>query len=441
MQPLTVAFKTVGCRLNQAETARLAGIFASAGYRVTPFGEPADVVVIHGCTVTARAEKDSFRLARAARRAQPAAFIVLCGCVVEAGGDQVRGVSGADLVVGQAEKFNLPDRLIACGFKPRAAGQPGAGLPQFETTRAIVKIQDGCDFRCAYCIVPRARGPGRSRPPAEIVDEITRLAENGYREMVLTGANIGCYTWEGKTLVDLLGRLESLALPIRLRLSSIEITTVAKAVVDFMAQSQILCRFLHLPLQSGDDRILRAMGRHYTTAQFRKQVDYAVDKLGWLGLGTDVLTGFPGEDVAAAAATEAFLREMSFNNLHVFRYSRRPGTPAAAMPGQVPATEQQKRAASLLALGREQRQAFARQWVGREVAVLIEALEPDGGGRGWTGEYLPARIHGPQLAVNNLVRFVPQAAAGDVLVGRMAGSPGHNGHCSRTSGNGIFRGL
>ncbi len=419
MQPATtVSFKTVGCRLNQAETARMRAAFEAAGYTVAPFGAPCAVSVIHGCLVTARAEQESLRLVRSLKRCRPRTFVVLAGCVAEAGGTAARA-AGADLLVGQADKEGLPELLARHGF-PAAPRAPRPLTPRFDTTRAIVKIQDGCDFRCAYCIVPAARGPSRSRPLAEILDEIRRLAGAGYREVVLTGANIGCYADRGRTLAALLEQVETQTPIERIRISSIEITAAERTVIDYMAASRKLCRFLHLPLQSGCDAVLAAMGRRYTARQYQATVAYALEKLGAFGLGTDVLAGFPGETAADFQATERFLACQPFSNLHVFAYSPRPGTPAAALPGQVAEAEKKMRVARLIQLGRRQRVAFARQWIGRRVEALIEAVDANGRGTGWTGEYLPARIQGRQLRPNTIVAFQPESAENEILVGRAA---------------------
>ncbi len=448
MKTATVAFKTVGCRLNQAETAALRAAFEAAGYAARPFGEPCDVCVIHGCAVTARAEKDSLRLARVARRSHPGTFVILAGCVAEIGGATVGRAAGADLVAGQQDKYRLPALLARRGFAPAPPALPAdtthpqpladsavgavaqaasgeahrpAPAPRFDTTRAIVKIQDGCEFDCAYCIVPRARGRCRSRSAAEIVAEVRALAEAGHREIVVTGANIGCYQCGPLRLAGLLERLETETPIARIRISSLEITTVERPVIEFMAASNKLCRFLHLPLQSGCDAVLAAMGRRYTTRQYRDTVEYALARLGRFGLGTDVLAGFPGEDAAGFAETERFVESLPFSNLHVFAYSPRPGTKAAGRDGQVAGPEKQRRVARLIALGRRQRRAFAREWIGREVEVLVEALDASGRGKGWTGEYLPARISGRTLRANSVVRFRPEAAEGELLLGHTPG--------------------
>jgi threonylcarbamoyladenosine tRNA methylthiotransferase MtaB len=419
MNQTRISFKTVGCRLNQAETAVIRAGFEAAGYTIVPFGTSCDVCVIHGCTVTANAEKDSLRLVRSAKRFNPEAFVILAGCVAEIGGAKLSSACGADLVAGQKEKFELPDILVSYGF-PTVQKPSSRVLPSFDTTRAFVKIQDGCDFRCAYCIVPFARGSARSRPFNEIIEEIKRLAGCGYKEVVLTGANIGCYKDNGKKLVDLLEQIELATDIQRIRLSSIEISTVERGVIDFMAGSTKLCHFLHLPLQSGSDPVLKEMGRRYTTAYYRRLIEYAVEKVGMIGLGTDALVGFPGEDSQAFAGTESLIAELPFSNLHIFSYSRRQGTRASEIGDQVPENEKKERVKRLIALGNKKRSFFASQWMGRQVSVLLESVNSGGTqASGWTGEYLRAQVHGEELKPNQIIQFIPDRVDGEILVGKL----------------------
>ncbi|MBI3985967.1 MAG: MiaB/RimO family radical SAM methylthiotransferase [Lentisphaerae bacterium] len=419
MHSTTVAFKTVGCRLNQAETAQLRAVFESAGYAVAPFGHACDVCVIHSCAVTDRAERESLRFARSVKRRFPGVFVVLAGCASEVVSSSRLERGAVDLAVRQSDKWALPDRLRAHGFHP----PPGVArrLPRFASKRAIVKVQDGCDFQCAYCIVPRTRGAARSRPLDELVREVAGLAAEGFREIVLTGANIGCYGAGRTRLVHLLEAVEAISGLERIRISSIELSTVEREVIEYMAGSRKLCRFLHLPLQSGDDNILAAMGRRYTIRDYRALRAYAESKVGGIGYGTDLLVGFPGEDEKAFQATETLVRELPFGKLHVFPFSPRPGTPAAARTDSVSRGIVRARVARLMALGEIKRAEFARQWLGREVSVLVENLDEQGRGLGWTGEYLEARLEGPGLTPNRVFRLVPARVEGAVLIGPAAG--------------------
>lgn len=427
-RPATVSFKTVGCRLNQAETAAIRASFEEAGFITVPFGRPCDVCVIHGCVVTARAEEDGLRLARGVQRRCPGALVILAGCAAELAAGAVSGggaglclrraPGGAAYLAGQGEKFNLPE-ILGMRFRPAAVKLSGLS-PLFDTQRAIVKIQDGCDFRCSYCIVPRVRGPCRSRPAAEIIDEITKLTLRGFPEIILTGVNIGCYADGGCRLPQLLEKTEAVPSLRRFRISSLEITGVEREVIDFMATSQKLCRFLHLPLQSGSDSVLKAMRRPYTSEDFSAVAQYAEKKLGDFGFGTDVIIGFPGESEKDFRATEAMARDLPFNNLHVFSYSPRPGTPAASMPEQVSPCEKKKRAALMIELGRQKRNEFARSLVGKQLSLVAEKVQ-NGRAEGWTGEYVRARVKTASPRLKQIVRFTAEGAQNDLLLGVQSG--------------------
>lgn len=418
-----VAFKTIGCRLNQAETARITAQFRAAGYQIVPFGESCDVAVIHGCTVTRNAERDSRRAARAAKRAAPGAFVVLAGCPAEiiARGEPARRTGaekeGVDLLAGQADKFRLPELIhqASPGLFPLPPAAPGPLVPEFDATRALIKVQDGCDFRCAYCIVPDARGAPASRPIAAVIEEIRSVAESGFKEVVLTGANLGCYADGDSRLVDLIRRVEEIPGVERIRLSSIEMTTAERPIIDHMARSPKLCHFLHIPMQSGDDRMLRAMGRRYTSAEFRAVAEYAASRVPMIGLGTDVIVGFPGEDDAAFENTVRVIEDLPLSNLHVFPYSPRPNTRAADMKHQIPHEIAKSRVQRLLEIEDRKRRAFAQGFIGHPVAVLIEEVRT-GLGRGWTGEYLEAEVRGPDLAPNRILRVTPSRAHGATLL-------------------------
>ena len=414
-----VSIETIGCRLNQAETASIAAGFVAAGYSVTPFGTPCDVALIHGCAITGKAERDSLRAARRARRASPLAVVILAGCPAETSAQSLRDHTEIDLVIGQAGKFTLPTllhQLHPGRFpSPDTSGHAATGMPLFDTRRAFVKVQDGCNFRCAYCVVPTARGEPVSRPLTDVVDEIRPLAAAGFKEIVLTGANLGCYAEGPHRLVDLIRAVEAIPDVARIRLSSIELTTAEHAVIDRMAASDKLCRFLHIPLQSGDDGVLAAMGRRYDTAQYRRAVDYAVAQLPDLGLGTDIIVGFPGETVRAFENTVQLVRDLPFSNLHVFPYSRRSGTRADALPDQIAEVVKKERVRILLDLGAAKRAAFAEGFVGKTVEALIEHVDKEGTAHGWTGQYLEAVISGRGLHRGDRATFSVAKAVGHKL--------------------------
>jgi threonylcarbamoyladenosine tRNA methylthiotransferase MtaB len=410
-----VALRTVGCRLNQAESAQMAAAFQAAGYVVVAADEPCDVFVVHSCTITGNAESDSARLARSASRRDPRPVVVLAGCAVEVGGDEIGQRSHADLVVGQAEKFELPD-LLAAGFglPPPAPQQTSSALPLFTSTRAIVRVQDGCRFGCSYCIVPQARSRLWSRPLAEVVEEVQRLGEAGFREIVVTGANLGCYRDDTQGLTDLLAALLANTSTPRIRLSSIEASTISPPLLELMTSDERICRALHIPLQSGSDAVLERMRRRYTRASFQTLVNEALATMPLLGIGTDIITGFPGETDDDFARTRELVEALPFGNLHVFPFSPRPGTGAATLDGAVDTAVARDRAKELIALGEAKRTAFAQQFIGREVSVLVEKTD-DAGGTGWTSEYLPARVSGG-VVEHQIVTVTPTAWTENYLV-------------------------
>lgn len=418
-----VCFKTLGCRLNQAETAVMAGQFVANGYSVVPFDEQPDVCVIHTCTITAKAERESKLIARTVKQRNPNAVVILAGCAVEAGPERLTGA--ADILAGQAHKQNLP-ALVA---EWRQSNTPPAqtttgdaynhgavqdGIPLFGTTRALVRVQDGCSFRCSYCIVPMARGPANSRPQALIVEDCVRVAAAGYREVVLVGANIGCFSEGGHKLPHLLAAIENVPGIERIRISSIEPTTIERDLIDCMVDSSKICRSLHLPLQSGDDGILRLMRRRYTTAQYRNMIDYALDRIPRLGLGTDIITGFPGETPEAFANTLQLVEQVPFSNLHVFPYSLRQGTAAASLPAPVDPKVARQRAARLIAEGKVKRSIFARQFIGTPVQVLTEPRCKEGI-EGWTREYVTVRLARTTPPVNTIATVIPVREADGIL--------------------------
>jgi len=416
---MTVAFKTFGCRLNHAETAQYEAEFAAAGFRRVPLGTPSHVIVVHSCAVTQKAESEGLKLLRALRASWPEACLVLVGCAVES---RDAADLPADLVVHRDQKNALVSLVQQrLGLEPQAVVAPVTYAPSFH--RSALKIQDGCDFFCAYCIVPHTRGQPVSRPFQTCVEEARAMIAAGFREIVVTGCNIACYRDGARTLVDLLGALLELPNLGRIRLGSIEPGTVERDVVALMATAPKLCKFLHLPIQSGDDGVLARMRRRYASGAVADTVREALRLMPNLGLGADFICGFPGETPEAFEATRAFVESLPFAKLHVFPYSERPGTPAAAFDGRVPVSERKRRAHELIALGKTQRLAFAQHFVGRPVEFAAEHFDKQGCAHGWSGEYLPCCVSGvPRDRLCELCAFTPQEVRGDVLCGSYGSS-------------------
>jgi len=366
-----VHLESVGCKLNQSEMQALARDFVQAGYRLAQASQEADLFVVNTCTVTQPADKKSRQLIRRLRRANPTARIIVTGCYAEMSPQELRAVDGIDLIVGNQDKERLVE--MAGTLVDWETGR----LVDWETgklghIRAFIKIQDGCNNQCAYCIVSLARGRERSRPREEILEEIEALVAIGYKEVVLTGVHIGGY---GMDLGTGLGQLveailTETALP-RLRLSSIEPWDLDLSLLRLW-QNPRLCRHLHLPLQSGCDATLQRMRRRYTTSPYAHLVAAARRSIPNLAVTTDVIVGLPGETAEEFAASLSFVEEMEFARTHVFKYSARPGTAAAEMPHQVPYAEKKRRSETMLELARASSQSFHRRFLGRRMEVLWE---------------------------------------------------------------------
>jgi threonylcarbamoyladenosine tRNA methylthiotransferase MtaB len=417
----TCAIHTVGCRLNQADSALIADDLVRRGYRLVPWGTPADLLIVNGCAVTAIAEQKTRQAVHAARRRNPAAFMVVAGCAATLQPDAWAADAAVDLVAPNPGKTRLGQALPADLRRPSraavlaASGSVGTAVGSFaeqgcglypDKTRANLKIQEGCDAACSYCIVPRTRGPERSRAWPDVRREARELLERGHREIILTGVNIARYHDSGRDLADLAAELLALDQSFRLRLSSTEPGQVVPRLVELMAREPRLCRFLHLPMQYAEDSILRAMNRGYTVAEFGAIVTAAAAQVPCLCVGTDFLVGFPGETDAAFEATCRNAAALPFSYFHVFSYSVRPGTPAAAMPGRVTRAAAARRHERLASLGRAQAVAFAERNVGAELDVLVEAGAGSDGPGGWSDNYLwvrlPQAVGGP--APNTVAR-------------------------------------
>lgn len=416
---------TLGCKVNQYDSEALLEALAPLGYERAAPGEEADLVVVNTCAVTAAGEAKSRQALHQARRRHPGARIAAAGCLVERLGADAARRLGADLAVGTAEPLALV-RLVN-GEPPRpweAAVEvftfQESGISRSgERTRATVKVQEGCDQRCSYCLIPSLRGPSRSRPLRAVVAEISRLVGTGVAEVVLTGTHLGAYGREGDggDLAELLAAILADTEVKRIRLSSVEASEVPEALLPLLAEERV-ANFLHLPLQSGSDRILAAMGRPYRVTEYLERTRRFRASRPDLGLGADVLVGFPGESEADFAATVAAVRAAGLGRLHVFPYSERPGTPAAEFPGSIPLAERRARAAELRQVGEELAGVVAEAAIGREVLVLAERRR---GGRweGYTGDYQRVAFPGPPGQAGQLRRVLIQGREGPLLLGDM----------------------
>ncbi|MDD4998823.1 MAG: tRNA (N(6)-L-threonylcarbamoyladenosine(37)-C(2))-methylthiotransferase MtaB [Syntrophales bacterium] len=427
---IRIAVATLGCKVNQCESAGIAEKLTLQGMTQVPFEESADCYIINTCTVTCRTDYQSRQLIRRATRRNPAAAVLVTGCYAQRAPGEIARIPGVRFIVGNAEKDRIPDiiREMISGDRQTRVGEirkerriSRLGATVFpEHTRAFLKIQDGCDAFCSYCIIPHVRGKSRSLPRAEIEERITALVRNGYREVVLTGIHLGAWGCDLRPKTNLASLVQQIIqgrTVERLRLSSVEPREVTDTLISLPGSSGTVCRHLHIPLQSGNDGILEAMGRNYDAAFFRdlfRRIDGAVPGIA---VGIDVIAGFPGETEKAFSDTLHLIEESPIAYLHVFPYSRRPGTPAATMSGQVPEKVKKRRAEQLRAVGAEKRRRFAERFIGSPLNVLVEHRTDRATGLpiGFSDNYIPVAVRG-RVAANTIVPVVPFLFREDRLI-------------------------
>ncbi len=421
---------TLGCRLNQADAGLIEERLRAAGYMIVPFGEPADVGIINTCTVTGEADAKSRKQIRAFIRKNPRAFVAVVGCYPEVESEAIAGIKGVDLVVGNEQKLEvldyvsdkknsapvvIRDSIQRANFTIRATGQGSV------ERRVNLKIQEGCDFACTYCIVPRARGPARSRDMGNLLEEAARLVERGVKEIVLTGVNIGAYSFNDYTLVDVIQQICKIQGLARIRVSSTEPAAVHEDLFPLMNDpSHALLPHLHLPVQSGSNQILKSMRRRYIRKDFLDFVERAHAEVADICIGTDLMVGFPGENDADFDASCRLLEDGHIDYAHVFKYSERPGTPAASFPNKVDAKVKNARSARIRRLGAKNRRRFYRAHLGRILDVLFEE-EAEGRWLGYTPNYIRVGVRSEE-ALDNIIRPVRlMELAGDIVIGEIAG--------------------
>jgi len=426
---VTVALPTLGCKVNRCDSDALAQALTARGYVVVPPGQAADIYIVNTCTVTHEAEVKSRKLLRKALRINAGALLVVTGCYATLAQETLGGLDGVNAVVPITEQARIPD-LVMQLRPPTVPAAAGAGLTaSIARTRATVKVQDGCNRRCAYCAVTLARGPVRSRPLDEAAAELRALVDAGIREIVLTGVRLDAYGLDhGHTLADLLNATRDLGIP-RLRVSSLEPVGIDARLIDAMAAHPALCRHVHLCLQSGDDGVLRAMRRGYTAADYRCLIAQLRAAMPDAVFTTDVIAGFPGESEAAFQQTVAFVREIGFIKLHIFPFSPRPGTAAAAMPDQVPQAVKAARCRTLVEVERALFRAYAGAQIGRTVPVLVEHTGRYGDGL--TPHYLRVTAPFPAAAAGQIVPVRVTGVADDGVAGEILctdGADSDTGH-------------
>jgi len=444
MRTKTAAIKTLGCKLNQFESEQMREQLEALGYCIVPFEAPADLYVINSCTVTTSTARDCRRLCRRTKRLNPQSVLLVTGCYAEVAPDELEQIEATDTVIGNAARGQLSRFIPPADTPPTTDHLPPYAEtgPMIHTmsghTRAFVKIQEGCNAHCAYCIIPLARGPSRSVPASDVIEQVNLLLTAGYPEVVLIGTHLGQYGADLDEDTDLSGLVRKLCelpdLP-RLRLSSIEPCEITDELIELVAAGGQclrlnperlgrgkLCRHWHIPMQSGCDEILQRMNRPYDTPFYRALIEKIKSAQPDTAIGADVIVGFPGETDEQFEQTRAFIESLPLTYLHVFTYSARLQTAAARMPDQVPGQVRKQRNHILRAISERKRAVFAKKMVGKQLEVVIEKFVETSGNKlsAITDNYLRAEIAGLAELVGSIAKMRVTEVEGAVLRGELS---------------------
>ncbi len=441
MEKKRVAFESLGCKLNYAETVQIEKEFIRRGFEVVDPSTSADVFVINTCTVTQSADSDCRQIVRRVLRGSPEAFVVVTGCYAQGKPDEVAGIDGVDLVLGAKEKFHLFD--YADGFSKTAENKdsseanyhgrvfvsPIEDVNEFgyadsavegARTRAFLKVQDGCDYNCSYCTIPKVRGISRSPSIEFLVEQTRKIAEAGFKEVVLSGVNVGDFgSKQSDSLLDLLKSLEQVAGIDRFRISSIEPNLLTEQIIRFVASSSKFCKHFHVPLQNGADEVLRRMRRRYNTGQYREVISLIKELMPDAGIGADVIVGFPGETNEVFEKGMSFIESLPLSYLHVFSYSERQGTASAEFGGNVDPRVKRKRSEVLRMISTRKRYEFNRRYVGKVMKVLVEDDVKDGKMYGFTSNYVRVEMEANPLHVNEISDVLITGVSDNTAIGQV----------------------
>lgn len=416
---MKVALTTVGCKLNQFETEAMQELLEKGDYQIVSFEDHADIYIINTCTVTSKSDYRSRGVIRRAIQKNQAAKIIVTGCYAQTRPGEVAGIPGVDLVLGNQEKANILAFLkeTIAGGQTKLCVSPINQISEFSSlpiekfsghTRSFLKIQDGCDSACTYCVVSKARGPNRSEKPESVLKQVGAMVQAGYQEVVFTGVHLGTYGVDlggGITLASLLKKVIQLPGLRRVRLSSLEPKEFSGELIDAIVYLPVICQHLHIPLQSGDDEILTRMNRDYDSGYYAHLIRTLKDKSPRMGIGADVIVGFPGEQEKNFRSTYELIESLPLTYLHVFNYSRREGTAAAVMDGQVPPEIRHARSELLRKLGKQKSLEFKQNLRGEEAEILIESSRDKETGllKGLTGNYIKVLVDGSDELMNRFV--------------------------------------
>lgn len=429
------AFHVLGCKVNQNEVEALKNIFRKEGYVVVPFHEKADVYVIHTCTVTHISDRKSRQFIRKAIKNNPEAVVAVTGCYAQVSPHEIAKIPGVDIIIGTKDRHRIVQLVEEVKEKNEILNlvDESKFYKEFEElplanpdrARAFLKVQEGCDRYCTYCIIPYARGPVRSRDPESTITEVKKLVSQGYLEVVLTGIHTALY---GKDFADedvdlswLIERLAKIDGLKRLRVSSIDPDDFTPRLLKVMTENPVVCPHFHIPLQSGDDRILKKMGRRYTTADYESLVEEIKKRKPGAAITTDIMVGFPGEDEEKFTNSYKFVEKMPFSDLHVFKYSKRQGTPAAKMKDQVEPAVKNERSEKLIKLAEGKFSHYAANFLGCWKEVLVERKLENGYWEGHTDNYLPVQFsaHGDADLECQLVNVCLKKVEGKKIIGKI----------------------
>lgn len=430
---MRIAVHTLGCKLNYSETSRLCDDLASGGHVIVPFDEPADVVLLNTCSVTETADVECRKLVRRSRRTSPHASVIVTGCYAQLKPQEIASIEGVRAVIGTAKKFSIPERLQeiissdhvtidADAFEEDVPFEPSRTHRSASRTRTFFKIQDGCDYSCSFCTIPLARGSARSMLQGDVQRELDRIVADGYKEVILSGVNLGEYNdGDGSRLIDVIRMIEDQLPPFRLRISSIEPNTVTNELIEAIASSSIIVPHLHIPLQSGSSGVLRRMRRRYTAENYRNLVARLHEKIPGLALGIDVIVGFPGESEEEFEQTYAFLEDLSWSYLHVFTYSERDDTIAASYQ-PVDKGLRRMRTHRLRALSEWKHARYVDTKMHSIAKVLPESYDVvTGVWRGWSEYHIAVSFNGAHTLPKRVYDVVIDRRAGEEAFGTMIG--------------------
>lgn len=396
-----VALTTLGCKVNQFETETMTGLFKKSGYEIVPFEEKADFYVINTCSVTSLGDRKSRQIIRRALRTNDKAIIAVCGCYSQVHPEEIKAIEGVRVILGTKERSKIVELVEQAAREDGILDEVGnimtakefEDIPLYDSpqrTRAFLKIEDGCQNFCSYCIIPYARGPVKSRKLAKIHAEAEKLVAAGFKEIVLTGIHLGAYGRDfkdGTTLTDACREVLKVKGLKRLRLGSLESIELSKDLFELIRTDSRFCPHLHLPLQAGSDKVLRDMNRHYDTAEFARLIEQVEREVPGIAISTDIIVGFPGETDEEFNEGLEFARKMNFSRMHVFPYSKRSGTPAAARHDQVAEQVKKDRAHKMQEMAQQKTTEFHESFIGKNMRVLFET-KTDGIADGLTDNYI-----------------------------------------------------